>query len=121
MSDISSVHSIESVSSDGCPVSPSILYDQRALFYETLKKQKRRNAMTEYRSRRRKSLVIVVGGGNPWTSENDISRPTTRSIKEKSTTPLKKSKTESSYRIPQSLHYIHQKDPLNLAMISICT
>jgi hypothetical protein len=43
-----SVATIESLCSEGCPVAPSILYDQRALLYETRKYFRGRKAVTAY-------------------------------------------------------------------------
>lgn len=47
MSEKGSVTSLESIFSEGIPVSPSLLYDQRHRLYETCKKQGRK-AVTEY-------------------------------------------------------------------------
>ncbi len=47
MSEKGSVTSINSLCSEGLPVSPSILYDQRLRLYDTCKKQGRK-AVTAY-------------------------------------------------------------------------
>lgn len=47
MSDKGSVTSLDSLCSEGLPVSPSLLYDQRQRLYETCKKQGRK-AVTAY-------------------------------------------------------------------------
>jgi hypothetical protein len=47
MSDRGSVSSLDSLASEGLPVSPSLLYDQRERLYETRRKQGRK-AITEY-------------------------------------------------------------------------
>lgn len=47
MSEKGSVTSIESIFSEGLPISPSLLYEQRSRLYETCKKQGRK-AVTEY-------------------------------------------------------------------------
>jgi hypothetical protein len=48
MSTEGSVETIDTLCSDGCPVAPSILYDQRALMYETRKYFRGRKALTAY-------------------------------------------------------------------------
>jgi hypothetical protein len=55
MSDKGSVTSIESMCSDGIPVSPSLLYDQRQRLYDTCKKQGRK-AVTAYARQKPRTL-----------------------------------------------------------------
>ncbi len=57
MSETGSTTSLETIASEGCPVSVSYLYNQRELVRETLKSQGRRNAITEYRKQKRNSIV----------------------------------------------------------------
>ncbi len=52
-----SVHSTESFFSDGCPVSPSLLYEQRDLLFETRKQLRQRKAVTAYRSYKSRSTI----------------------------------------------------------------
>ena len=52
-----SVRSLESIYSDGCPVSPSLLYEQRAMLYETRQKQRHRKAVTAYRPYKSRSSI----------------------------------------------------------------
>ena len=52
-----SVQSIESILSDGCPVSPSLLYEQRAMLYDTRQNQRQRKAVTAYRSYKSRSSI----------------------------------------------------------------
>ncbi len=52
-----SVKSIESMYSDGCPVSPSLLYEQRAMLYDTREKQRHRKAVTAYRSYKSRTSI----------------------------------------------------------------
>ena len=52
-----SIHSIESFFSDGCPVSPSLLYEQRDLLFETRQRLRQRNAVTAYRSYKSRTTV----------------------------------------------------------------
>jgi hypothetical protein len=56
-----SVKSIESMYSDECPVSPSLLYEQRAMLYETREKQRHRKALTAYRSYKSR---LSIGGAS---------------------------------------------------------
>lgn len=52
-----SVRSISSLCSDGCPVSPSLLYEQRQLLFETRQQLRQRNAVTAYRSYKTRSTI----------------------------------------------------------------
>ena len=56
-----SVKSLESMYSDGCPVSPSLLYEQRAMLYDTREKQRQRKAVTAYRSYKSR---LSIGGAS---------------------------------------------------------
>ena len=107
---IHSVKSIESICSDGCPVSPSVLYDQRAFAYEMRKNQQYRKSMTFITNYRyRKSQSIVGKGSFVWprneiTIQNNIDSP-------------RKIKTEKIRNIQPFFHKIQHKP---LEMISIC-
>ncbi len=72
-SESGSVTSIESMLSEGCPVSPSFYYDQRDLVYQTRLKQRGRRALTAYRAMKSKNMV---GGGIclPQDAEQGIKR-----------------------------------------------
>ncbi len=48
MSERGSTNSIETLSSDGCPVSPSLLYDELQELYYTCQAQPTRRALTSY-------------------------------------------------------------------------
>jgi len=106
-----SVQSIESICSDGCPVSPSILYDQRARMIETRKYQNYRNAITAYRTR--KSPSIVGKGAFVWLQipQSDVNSIGNR--------PREKSKTEK-YRYHLTQTFYRQRNQQNQEMISIC-
>ena len=68
-----SVRSIASIYSDGCPVSPSLLYEQRSLLFETRQRLRQRNAVTAYRSY--KSRITV--GEAPCLEHEDNHEPHT--------------------------------------------
>jgi hypothetical protein len=55
-----SVVSLESLWSDGCPVCPSPLYDLRARLYETRQRQCKRRAVTEYTTKKSKTISGVA-------------------------------------------------------------
>lgn len=57
MSERGSIVSLETLSSDGCPFTDSFLYDCQEALYSTLKKQKNRNALTEYNTGKSKMIV----------------------------------------------------------------
>lgn len=67
MSETGSSVSLETLASEGCPVSASYLYDQRELVRQTLKSQGRRNAITEYRKHKDKSIV----GKAKWAKQDE--------------------------------------------------
>jgi hypothetical protein len=100
--------------SDGCPVSPSILYDQRALMTETRRSQRSRNAMTAYRTR--KMTVSSVGRGATWLHEKNQSIYPIIYISQK----REKAKTE--YRRPRHFQsYNMLVEPFAQEIISTCT
>jgi len=105
-----SVSSLESMCSDGCPVSPSILYDQRALVTETRISQRSRNAMTAYC--KRKSFALV-GRGDLWSHQSQVDTQLKRVSQKR-----EKAKTETR-RIYRHFHLFPQSTPQTLAMISI--
>ena len=112
MSDHSeSVQSIESICSDGCPVSPSLLYDQRSRMIETRKSQIYRNAMTAYRTR--KSSSIIGNEALVWL-QNDVN-----SLLHRQKRIREKAKTERQRYHPTQPYY-HQRNQQVQAMISIC-
>jgi len=106
-----SVQSLDSIYSDGCPVSPSLLYDQRSRMIETRKSQIHRNAMTAYRSR--KSSSILGNGAFLWL-QNDANIIVYR---EKRT--REKARTERN-RYQATQPFYHQRNQQPQAMISIC-
>ena len=102
-----SVNSLDSLCIDGCPVSPSILYDQRALVFETRKKQKNRKALTEYRTY--KSRIV---GKELICPQNGIDIIQVHPIQKR-----EKAKTESHH----FQQFYHSNKIQNLEMIFICT
>lgn len=57
MSERGSVISIESLLSDGCPFTESLLHDQQDIVIETLKRTPNRNALTQYNTGKSKMIV----------------------------------------------------------------
>jgi len=55
-----SVVSLESLWSEGCPVCPSPLYELRARLYETRQRQGKRRAVTEYNTKKSKTIAGVA-------------------------------------------------------------
>jgi len=106
-----SVQSIESICSDGCPVSPSILYDQRARMVETRKCQNYRNAITAYQTR--KSPSIVGKGAFVWLQipQGDVNSIGNRQREKSKTEKYRYHLTQISYR---------QRNQQNQEMTSIC-
>ncbi len=66
-----SVRSIESIFSDGCPVSPSLLYEQRSILFETRQQLRQRKAITAYRSYKTRAKV----GGAACLHQDEINEP----------------------------------------------
>jgi hypothetical protein len=60
MTDSGSEISIETYLSEGCPVAPGLYYEQRALTYETRRKQKGRRALTAYNRKTSKQEIGSV-------------------------------------------------------------
>jgi len=105
---IHSVKSIESICSDGCPVSPSGLYEQRALVYQTRKSQYNRKSMTAIIPHRHPKSRLLVGKGTVVCPRNEVGIIEIQQ---------RKIKTEKTRNIQLSFHEIHQ---MPLEMISIC-
>ena len=112
LTDRYSVSSLESMCSDGCPVSPSILYDQRALLTETRNSQRSRNAMTAYRKRK---STVVIGKGDLWSHQSQLDTQL-RKVSQK----REKAKTETKRLCYRQFQISPQSPPQTLAMISIC-
>ena len=105
---IHSVKSIESICSDGCPVSPSSLYEQRALVYQARKSQYNRKSITAITAYRYRKSSLLVGRGTALCPRNEVNIIDLQQ---------RKIKTEKIRNIQLSFHEIHQ---IPLEMISIC-
>ena len=105
---IHSVKSIESICSDGCPVSPSNLYEQRALAYQTRKSQYDRKSMTAIAPYRYRKSCLLVGKRTLVCPRNEASIIDSQQ---------RKIKTEKIRNIQLSFQEIRQ---MPLEMISIC-
>ena len=103
-----SVRSIESIFSDGCPVSPSLLYEQRSVLFETRLHLRQRKAITAYRSYKTRAKV---GGGAVCLNQDEINEPC---IKRR--TDLV---NQSRHDFPRSRTFRLRDKVSNLAMISI--
>ncbi len=104
-----SVKSIESMYSDGCPVSPSLLYEQRAVLYDTRQKQRHRKAVTAYCSY--KTRPTLGEERSRCLLDGDV----IRTHVEKHVAKIARSRTE----YPRSRTYRLRDKVSSLAMISI--
>ena len=105
---IHSVKSIESICSDGCPVSPSSLYEQRALVYQTRKSQYDRKSITAITTYRYRKSCLLVGKGTLACPRNEVNIIESQQ---------RKIKTEKIRNIQLSFQEIQH---MPLEMISIC-
>jgi hypothetical protein len=103
-----SVRSIESHFSDGCPVSPSLLYEQRSLLFETRQRLRQRNAITAYRSYKSRMTV----GEAPCLEREDIHEP--HSAMKRGIGNMRKTR----YDFPRSRTFRLRDKVSTLAMIS---
>ncbi len=99
-----SVRSIESIFSDGCPVSPSLLYEQRSILFETRQHLRQRKAITAYRSYKTRMTV----GGAVCLNQDEINdnRRISRA-------------NQPRYEFPRSRTFRLRDKVSNLEMISI--
>ncbi len=74
MSEKGSIASLDTLSTEGCPFTDSILYDYQEAFNISLKKLKNRNAVTEYIG---KSKMIVGRGCQKHDGKNRSQRSQT--------------------------------------------
>jgi len=131
MSENGSVQSIETICSDGCPVSPSALYDQRALVYETRKYQSYRKSITSYRYRKIHTL-LGKSSSTVWHLHGTNAKPLIEHIEQiEQIEPLHQRRAKTEHRQDHRQNhrqdrrhpiqpYFHNPKQLVLEPISIC-